>query len=197
MFTELQSPRKNDGIGRVPLTFQSAWPHIIVESIVVGRTFSFSSHIRVSMQFHVSHSAIFWMMEITGMTYSGRPFCKKQLKTWEHIFGLSRLIPKKCAFPSQPITHWILLLVPKPVTLNLIIFSGVYGLRLIHALANKGIQATQTLQRLIFHSSHLNPTTSTPPVPSLSNSTPLKMNECPPKKRKYVNKGKYLFLLQY
>lgn len=107
MFTKLQSPRKNDEIGSVPLTFQSTWPHIIVESIVVGRTFSFSSHIRVSMQFRVSHSAIFWMMEITGMTYSGRPFCKKQLKTWEHIFGLSRLIPKDDVFPSQSITHWL------------------------------------------------------------------------------------------
>ena len=190
MFTELQSPRKNDGIGRVPLTFQSAWPHIIVESIVVGRTFSFSSHIRVSMQFRVSHSAIFWMMEITGMTYSGRPFCKKQLKTWEHIFGLSRLIPKKCAFPSQPITHWILLLVPKPVTLNLIIFSGVYGLRLIHALANKGIQATQTLQQLIFHSSHLNPTTSISPVSSLSNSTTPENERMSPEKKEICQQGK-------
>lgn len=54
------------------------------------------------------------------MMHSAGPSLKKQLETWEHIYGLSRLIPKKMCV-SLPIDHTlVMLLLPEPINLNLI-----------------------------------------------------------------------------
>lgn len=81
-------------------------------------------------------------------------------------------------------------------TFQPLLFRGIWTYnRLNHALLNKGIQATQTLQQLIFHSSYLNPTTSAvTSFESLKLYTPEKNERMSPEKKEICQQGKYIDL---